>query len=265
MKIRRASHLRLALAGCGRLVALACCMLAVITQASAETLDSSIADTRMTLAFRVAKRAAQEWLPAPWKVSPLANGPFKGTDLLVVSIDRLLHQDAKRAPKAGGSYRMVVLVIPAKNLRTGEKATFVARVYTPHGGPGPYKNSLKATVRRQVTAGAANVGAGTGTDEWAVDGGEGGVLQFHVEYERAVPKRIKKETRFRSTIEPEFFRIYRYEQLIDIVKSAPKGIDRVRSYQFRATIPELEAMFDGTEQLLGIGVIPWYTRQTFLP
>lgn len=265
MKIQRASHERLIRPRSGRLIALAFCMLAVTAQTAAETLDSSIADTRMTLAFRVTKGAAQEWLPVPWKVSPLADGPFKGANLLVVSIDRLLHQDAKGVFKGGGSYRMVVLVIPGKNPDTGEKAPFVARVYTPHSGPGPYKNSLKTTVRRQVTVGGTNVGAGAGTDEWAVDDGEGGVLEFRVEYQRAVPKRVKQETKMRSTIDPNFFRIYRYEQLMDIVKSMPGGIDRVSRYQFRATIPELEAMFDGAEELVGIAVIPWYTRQTFLP
>jgi hypothetical protein len=39
----------------------------------------------------------------------------------------------------------------------------------------------------------------------------------------------------------------------------------VQSYQFRVTVPELSKLFDGTEQLVSIAVLPLYTRQTFLP
>jgi hypothetical protein len=51
----------------------------------------------------------------------------------------------------------------------------------------------------------------------------------------------------------------------DIVKSISAGIDRVQNYQLRVAVPELKKLFDGTEQLVAIGVIPLYVRQIFLP
>ena len=51
--------------------------------------------------------------------------------------------------------------------------------------------------------------SGEGKDSWSVRPTEGGMLKVDVEYQRAVPKRIEKEMRPRSTVEPDFFRIYR--------------------------------------------------------
>jgi hypothetical protein len=53
--------------------------------------------------------------------------------------------------------------------------------------------------------------------------------------------------------------------VIDIVKSAPAGNDRAQGIKLSVTVPELRAMFDGTETLIGIAQIPWYTRQTLRP
>jgi len=41
--------------------------------------------------------------------------------------------------------------------------------------------------------------------------------------------------------------------------------DRVQSYRFRSTVPELARLFDGTEQLVAVSVIPWYAREVRLP
>ncbi len=86
-----------------------------------------------------------------------------------------------------------------------------------------------------------------------------------MDYQRAVPVRTKGEARPHSNVDPTFFRMYRYDQVMDVVKSIPEGIDRVQSYQLRVTMSELRRLFDGTEQLVGIAVIPWYGRKTFLP
>jgi hypothetical protein len=86
-----------------------------------------------------------------------------------------------------------------------------------------------------------------------------------MDYQRAVPKRVKKEFKVRSSVEPDFFRIYRDDLSVDVVKSIPAGIDRVQNYQFRVTMSELRKMFDGSEQFVGISVNPIRVRQVFLP
>lgn len=39
----------------------------------------------------------------------------------------------------------------------------------------------------------------------------------------------------------------------------------VQGYEFRTTVSELAKLFDGSEQLVSISVLPWYVRQVFLP
>jgi hypothetical protein len=51
---------------------------------------------------------------------------------------------------------------------------------------------------------------------------------------------------------------------MDIAKRGPEGVDRVQYYTFRLTAPEYGTFFDGSEQLSGISVTPWYVRQVFV-
>jgi hypothetical protein len=239
--------------------------LSLTAAARAETLVGSNADNRLTVALSVRPEAAQAWLPAPWQVEPLSKGPFKGSNLGIVCIDRLLNQDPEGEPAGGGTFRLVALYVPAKHPQTGESAPFIIRVYGPHTGSGPYKNSVQATVRREATTRGAGFDPGTGNEWWLVQAKAGGTLEFQMNYRRALPKRSRGEARPHSNIDPTFFRMYRYDQLMDVVKSIPDDIDRVKSHHLRVTIPELRELFNGSEQLVGIALVPWYGRQTFLP
>jgi hypothetical protein len=233
----------------------------------AETLVQQNVDTRVVLAFRVGLAALQGWLPAPWQVNPVATGPSKDANLTVTFIDRLLNQDGEGKPVAGGMSRIVALSIPAKHEQTGETAPFVVRVFdaNPQGVPGPYKTAVPATIRREATLQGADLEPGTGSEMWEMRESGGGVIEVRVEYQRGVPSRAKPETKPHSPVDPSFFRIYRFDAGTDMVKSLPTGIDRVRSYQFRVTVPELRPLFDGTEQLVSIALLPWYVRQVSLP
>ncbi len=233
--------------------------------AQADTLVGSNADNRLSVALAVKPEAAQAWLPAPWQVEPLAKGPFTGANLFIACIDRLLNLDPAGKPAAGGAFRLVALYVPAKNPQTGDSALFIIRVYGPHTGSGPYRNSVQATVRREASTRGAGFDPGTGNEWWLVQAKSGGIMEFQMNYRRALPKRSTGEARPHSNIDPTFFRMYRYDQIMDVVKSIPDDIDRVKGHHLRVTIPELAEMFDGTEQLVGIALVPWYGRQTFLP
>ena len=92
----------------------------------------------------------------------------------------------------------------------------------------------------------------------------GVVIELRIQYQQAPLSRAKSEQKNYSGAEPSFFRIYRVDQAADIVKSIPAGIDRVQNYQLRVAVPELKKLFDGTEQLVAVSVIPLYVRQIFL-
>jgi len=180
----------------------------------------------------------------------------------------LLNQDAQGKPAAGGTFRYVSLVATAKHAQTGKPAMFVIRAYAPHEDPdlyNPYKVSVRATISREYTVKGADLSPGTVSDLWELQDSAGGILKFQVKYQRAIPMRAKQELRPRSSVEPDFFRIYRVDQGSDLIKSIPAGIDRVQSYQLQVTVSELRKLFDGTEKIVGIVVNPWFVKKTFLP
>ena len=237
---------------------------AFTTLAQAETLVESSLFFRIYVAFSVDQKAAQAWLPTPWKVSSLPKGPFKGANLLVIFDDKFIQQDGEGKPDKGGTYCAAVLVAFGKNEQTGKFAPFVIRIYWPYDDPHAYKNGVKATVFRGATLQGANLG-GKVSEVWKVQDSAGGIMEFLMDYQRAVPKRTKREFKVHSSVEPDFFRIYRDDYVHELVKSIPAGIDKVKNYKFRVTMSELSEMFDGSEQLVGISVNYSRVREVFLP
>lgn len=239
-----------------------------IRAAWAETLVGYNNESRTVLALRVSQTAAQGWLPAPWQVNPIGTGPSKDANLLFVFINPWVIQDPEGKPTATPLDRRVAFAIPGKHPQTGETAVFVARVYhsNPNAAPGPYKNSISvATVRVEQTLKGAGLEPAAGSEVWEVRDAGGGTIELRLQYQRGVPSRVKAESKPRSAVDPNFFRIYRVDQGLDVVKSVPAGVDRLQQYSLRATMAELRKLFDGTEQLVSVSLLPWYLRQVSLP
>jgi len=261
----RKSKIKIAILGCIGIFFIAALLLVPATQARAETLHESAIYYRIYVAYSVDQKAAQAWLPTPWKAVSVPKGPFKGANLYILFNEKLITQDGEGKPFKGGTYCQVTPVAFGKNQQTGEVAVFVIRIYWPYDDPSVYKNAVKATVSREATIKGATSESGEGSEVWKVQDSAGGILEFRMDYQRASPKRKKKETKVRSNVEPDFFRIYRDDYAEDLVKSIPVGIDRVQNYQFRTTMSELRKMFNGSEKLVGISVNPCRVRQAFLP
>ena len=238
---------------------------ALSTLAQAEKLVESSLFFRIYVAFSVDQKAAQEWLPAPWKAVSMPKGPFKGANLYVVFDDRFIMQDGEGKPYLGeGTVCLAAIVSFGKNEQTGEFAPFVIRIYWPHDHPGSFKTAVKAKVFRGATLQGADLG-GRVSEVWTVQDSAGGTMEFLMDYQRGVPKRAKKQSKIRSGIEPDFFRINRDDYVHELVKSIPAGIDKVKDYKFSVTKSELSKMFDGSEQLVGISVNYSRVREVFLP
>jgi hypothetical protein len=261
----RKSKMTITILGCIGIFLIVSLILLPAKQAKAETLIESTLFFRIYVAFNVDQKAAQAWLPAPWKAVSVPKGPFKGANLYVLFNDKFIMQDGEGKPDMGGMYCYSALIAFGKNQKTGEFSAFVTRVYWPYDDPHAYKNAVKATVSREATIKGATSKSGAGSEVWKVQDSAGGIMEFRMDYQRAVPKRLKKEFKVRSSVEPDFLRIYRDDYAVDLVKSIPAGINRVKNYQFRTTISELGKMFDGSEKLIGISVNPCRVRQVFLP
>ena len=261
----RKSKMKITILSCISVFLIASLLLLPAKQAKAETLVESSMVSRIYVAYSVNQKAVQSWLPAPWKAVSLPKGPFKGANLFIIFDDKLIDQNAEGKPDMGGIYCATILVAFGKNPQTKEFIPFVIRLYWSYDDLGVYKNAVKATVSREATIKGATPKSGSGSEIWKVQDSAGGILELRMDYHRAVPKLTKREYKVRSSVEPDFFRIYREDYAVSLVKSIPAGINKMRYYRFRSTMSELRKMFDGSEQLVGISVNPCHFRHIFLP
>lgn len=246
------------------------CLLGILSSTSpswAETRVEQNIETRITVALRVPQAEAQKWLPAPWQVNTIASGPSKEANLLLIFRDRTLNLDGKGKPVAGGAERGAIIIIPAKDTQTGETAMYVVRVFTAklNSLPGEYNNAVLATVRYEQSFKASDLDFGIGNEIWEIRDKEGGAIYFDIQYQKEAPIQLNSETKTHGGPDPNFYRIYRADQGMDVVKSIPASIDRIKNYRLLVTMKELSTLFDESEQLVSITIIPWYIRQAFLP
>jgi hypothetical protein len=221
-------------------------------------------NVRTVLAYKVPDAAVQKMLPAGWELnSPLA-GPTKGFNLGITLIDSLMVQDPEG--KALSPINIIVLNAPAKKTGTNAVGTMVFGGFTGHASvPGAYGvyDAAKITIDRRSHADAEGK---TVIDEtWEAKADDGNAIEIQVQYTRGTPARSKVEARVYSAAKPEFYRIYRFEQAADVARSIPAEIDRVTKFSLKATGPKLAPLFGGSEQLISITSVPFYSRSIYLP
>lgn len=226
-------------------------------------LDLTIA-TQTVLHFAVRSTALQSRLPLPWQASPVASGASRGANLALILNDALLNQDPDGNPLPDVVSRYIGFSIPARHPETGEEAGFNFRILTSHpkAVPGKYKTSRLGHVLREYYSKGTESDA-TVTERFRFRDPAGGSVELQLQYRRGVPSRVASQGNVRSAMDPNILRVYRVHQLMDVVRSVPQGIDRVLSYQLRVTIAEFGDLFDGSEELVSITVVPWYVRHVY--
>ena len=247
----------------------AAAVLALIAAANgalaAEKLVATDASVRTLLAFKVQEAVVQKLLPEGWQVSPASTGPSKDANLNVVFIDELTVQNPDGS--AGETYSIAGIGVPAKKKGTDATVGMVGPglVSNPSYAPGAYGTAAvaSATVDRHVHIDTA--GKSTAEESWEFKGDGGDTIQLQLQYISGVPVRSKTEATPHSAVRPDFYRIYRFEQAADVVRSTATGTDRVLKYAFKATGAKLSPLFDGSEQLISITSVPFFSRQIFLP
>jgi hypothetical protein len=245
-------------------VLLVCLLLVLVSPAVAqEKFVGSNVDQRTYLTFKASDAAVQKMLPEGWEINPPQAGPAKGSNVTIVLVDQILSQDAEGKPVAG--YRGAALVIPAKKKGSDVAGPMVfGGIFEPAGAPGAYgvfKAAQTLSVERKRLSGDA-----PRVDEhWHIEAGDGHSIGVHVQYAPGVPTRGKVDTKVYSAIKPDYYRIYRVETASDVVRSAATGVDRVSGFSIKVTGAKLTALFDGSEQLISITHIPWFSRQLYLP
>src|SRR6267378_2667959 len=99
--------------------------------AKAETqTENIVAEMRTYLYLQVAPDAVQSFLPSGWTSNPVTAGATKDANFVVLFIDRKLALTPDGKPLQAGVNRLLVLIVPSKNTKTGEAANMIVGGYS---------------------------------------------------------------------------------------------------------------------------------------
>jgi hypothetical protein len=223
------------------------------------------AETRTAMSFKVNDRALQQFLPDGWTIESSTGATNRGANLTVTVMERQVVLDPQGRPVKTGSSRYAVLTVPARNTQTGQVSTMAVMGISPEGA-GAYGVYEAATVSRvQRTTSGSGEENGTGREQWEFASVSGNRIAVTLAYRRGAATRSRGETRIRSAKTPDFTRTYRTEQASDLVRSAITNVNRLDEWNFEASGPRLGALFDGTETLLSVTLVPSYVREISIP
>jgi hypothetical protein len=244
-------------------ILIALLVLAVTPAMAEEKISAVDLSVRTAMTLKVNEGALQKLLPPGFAMNPPAAGPARGSNLAITLIDYLMVQDPDGKPLPPRT--TVAINIPSKKTATGEAVGLVVGGFILEAGaPGPYFNfgASKISVNRQ----SHNIDGKAIIDEaWDIKGNDGNVLEVSLQFERGVPARGKVETKIHSAAKPEFYRIYKFEQAADLVRSASMNVDRATKFSIKASGPKLAPLFDGTQQVISITSVPYYSRTIYVP
>jgi hypothetical protein len=240
----------------------------LITQAaSAQSnykLSGSNTDVRTILLFKVDDAKIQKLVPEGWAINPPSSGPTRGVNLAITLVDQIAELDAegKSLPPLKGA----VFAFPGKKSGSDTVGTMVwGGLVSATSAPGPYgvfapvKGVIDRKSRTDVT------GESIIDETWQFTSDDGNAVETQIQYVRGIPARNKVETRVYSAAKPDFYHIYRWESLLDMVMSTAAGINRVKTISIKVTGGKYGPLFDGSHQLIGVASMPWYARHTYLP
>jgi hypothetical protein len=238
-------------------------------RAQAETqTENIVAEMRTYLYLQVTSDAVQSFLPNGWTSSPVTAGAAKDANFVVLFIDRKLALTPDGKPLQAGVNRLLVLIVPSKNVRTGEVANMIVGGYSadPAGSPGAYKVYGPGAVTVDRTEQGAGKLESKVAETWVAKGQDGNELDLHINFVRGVPALSTFDLHNFSAADPAFYRIYRGEQVVDVLRSVNTGVNRVQMVELKASgSGKLAKAINGSEKIIAINALPFYRRLTFLP
>jgi len=226
------------------------------------------AENKTTVSYLVNPSALRKFLPAPWQVVPISYGPWMGSNVVFEFRDRILNLDGRNGVIPGGVERGIIVTVQCHNPETGETAYRVIREYTANSAfvPGAHNNSkLLSNIRMERTILAQGTNPGSASETWVATDTAGGTVTLKLSYEQGLPQRMTGELKMYGSSDPNYHLYYHRDQGVDVVKDVNTGIDRTTSFQQSIKFSDFTRVFDGTEKLVNVVVMPWYVRKTFAP
>lgn len=231
----------------------------------AETPVGSNVDSRLILGFKANAAGVQAMMPEGWTSVSFPQGPLKGANVAVILIDRMIDLDRDGALKSPPTSRAVAIIGLATKNETKEVRLYVLKIYSTAPGYDPYGNARLAEISRETsTTGSAN-GDRVRKENWHVAPPGGGVLDLSLSYRPGKPVWSADQAQPFSNTDPSFSRIYRYDQLVQLVMSVPADKPLSGEYVFSCSIADLANVLDGSEKTVAILDVPVYVRKVSLP
>jgi hypothetical protein len=236
--------------------------------------SDGIAAARTTIALHANPDALQARLPSGWELAPYEGDDLRGTYLrganLLVPFHEVYavrtHQDQPAGlPQA--SY--IAFVSQARNQATGALGHLHWCTYTedPAAVPGKYGDATLAEITRSQTFTKQRRGH-TQVRETFSAVADTGAVQLSLAYQQGgtVIWATAKEPNLAlyAAKDPRVERWYQEDQVLDVVRSDPQGIDRVAELSLQVT-GELADVFDGTQRVVALFIQRPYVRQVYVP
>jgi hypothetical protein len=239
-------------------------LLVALPASAQERLVSTDASVRTILNFRAPAAAVEKLLPAGWQVEVPTSGWAAGSNLQIGFIEGVWTHDAQGRPQPATG-RNIIIGVPVKMQNADTRGMMLFAGLTTGAAPGVYGVFAKSNTSSQRTFRTGADGVATVEEAWDAKADTGDAIQVQLQYARGVAAAEKIDARFYSGAKPDFYRLYRYTQAADVVRGAGAAAERLTWFNFKASGPKLGPLFDGTEQLISIVALPYYSRQVYLP
>jgi hypothetical protein len=234
-----------------------------------------IAAARTTLALEANAAALQRRLPPGWELAPYAGEDLRGRALrganLLVPFHEVYATRTHRGQPAAGLAQLsyIAFVSQARHQATGTLGHLHWWTYTedPTGVPGKYGDATLADITRSQTFTKQQRGQ-TQVRETFAAVADRGQVQLSLAYQQGGmvlwATAEQPNLPLYAANDPTVVRWYQEDQVLDVVRSDPLGLDGVSELTL-AVEGELTDVFDGTQRVVAAFIQRPYMRQVYEP
>ncbi|WP_123834198.1 hypothetical protein [Methylobacterium currus] len=231
----------------------------------AERLVQSATEQRTYLFIKSDDAKIKNTLPAGW--SPARNvGPLKDANFVIVLIEALAGSDAEGKPILHQG-KTAVLGIPATNDKTGEPGFMVSGGFVSNASTAPGAYDLYAPASFTMTKSSRSEGDAVTavTEQWLIRSEKGDRIEFDVGYDRGIGNWAHAEPHVYSARHPDFYRVYKVDQVTEVVHTTVQDHKKAKHVKFIADGPQISRFFDSKSELVAVISYPAYHRKIYLP
>ena len=142
---------------------------------------------------------------------------------------------------------------------------YVLQIMTTVPERNPYSVAIPAAISRTRTLSDPASGPRTISDSWTIAPEGGGTVSIELDYTAGKRGWSAGESTPYSGADTSFSRIYRYDQMVDLVVSEGLGKPASGTYSVASDVPALSEIFDGNERIMSVMDVPVYVRDVSLP